>query len=96
MTAPSHPATRTADQPTRRKGAPRRDPQVEPTVDDQPAQPGEVADPLACAAISSGMFSPALMVHLARSPGSAVVSVRVEGIMDTVLAARIETLMDVL
>jgi hypothetical protein len=38
--------------------------------------------------------SPALTVHLARSPGSAVVVVRVEGDMDAVLAARIETLME--
>lgn len=39
---------------------------------------------------------PALMVHLAQSPGSAVVSVRVDGNIDPVLAARIETLMDML
>ncbi len=40
--------------------------------------------------------SPALMVHLAQSPGSAVVSVHLEGNMDAVLAARIETLLDLL
>jgi hypothetical protein len=39
---------------------------------------------------------PALTVHLARSPGSAVVSVRVEGKIGAVLAARIETLLDLL
>jgi hypothetical protein len=39
---------------------------------------------------------PPLMVHLAQSQGSAVVSVRVEGAMDPVLAARVETLLDVL
>jgi hypothetical protein len=38
--------------------------------------------------------SPALLVHLAQSPGSAVVSVRVEGNLDPVLTARVETLMD--
>jgi len=36
------------------------------------------------------------MIHLAQSPGSAVVSVRVAGNMDVVLAARIETLSDIL
>lgn len=40
--------------------------------------------------------SPALMAYLAQALGSAVVSVRVEGSMDPVLTARIETLMDVL
>jgi hypothetical protein len=39
---------------------------------------------------------PELMVHLAQSPGSAIVSVRVEGNMDVVLAARIGTLLDIL
>jgi hypothetical protein len=39
---------------------------------------------------------PQLTIHLARAPGSADVSVRVEGDMDVVLAARIETLLDIL
>jgi hypothetical protein len=39
--------------------------------------------------------NPALMVHLAQSLGGTVVSVRVEGNLDAVLAARIETLLDV-
>jgi hypothetical protein len=39
---------------------------------------------------------PELTVHLAQSPGSANVSVRVEGDVDVVLAARIETLLDLL
>ncbi|MFC5002970.1 hypothetical protein ACFPIJ_34710 [Dactylosporangium cerinum] len=39
---------------------------------------------------------PPLMVHLARSPGDLVVIVRVEGDMDAVLAARIDTLLDML
>lgn len=37
-----------------------------------------------------------LKVHLAQSPGSAVVSVRVEGQMNEVLAARIETMLELL
>jgi hypothetical protein len=37
-----------------------------------------------------------LLILLAQPPGSAVVSVRVEGTMDLVLATRIETLLDVL
>ncbi|MCU7729381.1 hypothetical protein ODJ79_37175 [Actinoplanes sp. KI2] len=40
--------------------------------------------------------APPLNVRLARSPGSAVVSVRVEGTMDPVLAARVETVLDML
>ncbi|MFI7547452.1 hypothetical protein [Actinoplanes sp. NPDC049599] len=40
--------------------------------------------------------TPPLMILLAQSPGSAVVSVRVEGAMDLVLATRIETLLDIL
>jgi hypothetical protein len=40
--------------------------------------------------------SPALMVHLAQSPGSTVVGVRIEGDIDAVLAARIETSVDLL
>jgi hypothetical protein len=40
--------------------------------------------------------TPPLMVHLAQSQGSVVVSVRVEGSMGPVLAARVETLLDVL
>lgn len=39
---------------------------------------------------------PELTVHLAQSPGSANVSVRVEGDVDAVLDARIETLLDIL
>jgi hypothetical protein len=39
---------------------------------------------------------PELTVHLAQSPGSANVSVRVEGDVDVVLAARIETLLDIM
>ena len=42
------------------------------------------------------MGTPALNVRLAQSLGGAVVSVRVEGPMDLVLAARVETLLDVL
>lgn len=38
--------------------------------------------------------TPTLVIRLARSPGSAVVSVRVEGAMNLVLATRIETLLD--
>ncbi|MFI5490861.1 hypothetical protein [Micromonospora echinaurantiaca] len=40
--------------------------------------------------------APTLVVRLAQSPGSAVVSVRVEGAMDLVLATRVETLLDLL
>ncbi|MFI7493008.1 hypothetical protein ACIBXA_32020 [Micromonospora echinaurantiaca] len=40
--------------------------------------------------------TPTLVVRLAQSPGSAVVSVRVEGTMDLVLATRVETLLDLL
>jgi hypothetical protein len=40
--------------------------------------------------------NPPLTVCLARSPGSAVVSVRLVGTIDAVLAARIETLLDLL
>jgi len=40
--------------------------------------------------------TPTLVIRLAQSPGSAVVSVRVEGTMDLVLATRIETLLDLL
>jgi hypothetical protein len=40
--------------------------------------------------------TPPLLILLAQSPGSAVVSVRVEGTMDRVLATRIETLLDLL
>ena len=40
--------------------------------------------------------TPPLLILLAQSPGSAVVSVRVEGSMDLVLATRIETLLDLL
>ncbi|GIH21594.1 hypothetical protein [Rugosimonospora africana] len=40
--------------------------------------------------------TPTLVIRLAQSPGSAVVSVRVEGTMDLVLATRIETVMDLL
>jgi hypothetical protein len=40
--------------------------------------------------------TPPLVVLLAQSPGSSVVSVRVEGTMDLVLATRIETLLDLL
>ncbi|MFV2113717.1 hypothetical protein ACFHW0_15450 [Micromonospora sp. LOL_025] len=40
--------------------------------------------------------TPTLVIRLAPSPGSAVVSVRVEGTMDLVLATRIETLLDLL
>jgi hypothetical protein len=40
--------------------------------------------------------APTLAIRLAQSPGSAAVSVRVEGTMDLVLATRIETLLDVL
>ena len=40
--------------------------------------------------------TPPLLVLLAQPPGSAVVSVRVEGTMDLVLATRIETLLDFL
>lgn len=40
--------------------------------------------------------TPTLVIRLAQSPGSAVVSVRVEGTMDLVLANRIETLLDLL
>ncbi|MEU8609578.1 hypothetical protein AB0C29_16405 [Actinoplanes sp. NPDC048791] len=40
--------------------------------------------------------TPALAIRLAKPPGSAVVSVRVEGAMEVVLAARIETLLDLL
>ncbi|GIF26639.1 hypothetical protein BJ973_001085 [Actinoplanes tereljensis] len=39
---------------------------------------------------------PELIVGLARSPGSAVVSVRVDGALNTALATRIETLLDLL
>ena len=40
--------------------------------------------------------TPPLLVLLAQPPGSAVVSVRVQGTMDLVLATRIETLLDFL
>ncbi len=40
--------------------------------------------------------TPPLRVHLAQSPGSAIVSVRIEGAIDAVLTARIETLLDLL
>jgi hypothetical protein len=40
--------------------------------------------------------TPALMVHLAQAVGGSVVSVRVGGDIDAVLAARFETLFDVL
>lgn len=40
--------------------------------------------------------TPPLLILLAQPPGRAVVSVRVEGTMDRVLAARIETLLDLL
>ena len=40
--------------------------------------------------------TPTLVIRLARSPGSAVVSVRAEGTMDLVLATRIDTLLDLL
>lgn len=40
--------------------------------------------------------TPTLVISLAQSPGSAVVSVRVEGTMDVVLATRVETLLDLL
>ncbi|WP_091659422.1 hypothetical protein [Micromonospora auratinigra] len=40
--------------------------------------------------------TPTLVVRLAQAPGSAVVSVRVEGAMDLVLATRVETLLDLL
>ncbi|MFV2104549.1 hypothetical protein [Micromonospora sp. LOL_024] len=40
--------------------------------------------------------TPPLVIRLAQPPGGAVVSVRVEGIMDLVLATRIETLLDLL
>jgi hypothetical protein len=40
--------------------------------------------------------TPPLSIRLARSPGSAVVSVRVDGPADPVLAARVETLLDLL
>ncbi|GAA0391367.1 hypothetical protein GCM10009530_48320 [Microbispora corallina] len=40
--------------------------------------------------------TPALVIRLAQSPGSGVVSVRAEGAMDLVLATRIETLLDLL
>lgn len=38
--------------------------------------------------------TPTLVVRLAHSQQSTVVSVRVEGVMDVVLAARIQTLLD--
>lgn len=40
--------------------------------------------------------TPPLLVRLAQSPGSTVVSVQVEGALDPVLAARVETLLDLL
>lgn len=40
--------------------------------------------------------TPALMVHLARSVGSRTISVRVEGDMDSALAERVETTIDLL
>ncbi|MCZ7423612.1 hypothetical protein O7605_29310 [Verrucosispora sp. WMMA2121] len=40
--------------------------------------------------------TPPLVIRLAQPPGSAVVSVRVEGTMDLVLATRMETLLDLL
>lgn len=40
--------------------------------------------------------NPELTVHLAQSPGSANVSVRVQGDADVVLAAKIQTLLDIL
>jgi hypothetical protein len=40
--------------------------------------------------------TPPLLVHLAQSRGSAVVMVRIEGAIDAVLAAQIETLFDLL
>ncbi|MER7009562.1 hypothetical protein ABT297_41850 [Dactylosporangium sp. NPDC000555] len=40
--------------------------------------------------------TPTLLIRLAKSPGSEVVSVGVEGTMDLVLATRIETLLDLL
>jgi hypothetical protein len=40
--------------------------------------------------------TPTLVIRLAHPPDSAVVSVRVEGTMDLVLATRIETLLDLL
>jgi len=40
--------------------------------------------------------TPTLVIRMAQSSGSAVVSVRVEGTMDLVLATRIETLLDLL
>lgn len=51
---------------------------------------------------SDGWFSyplagtPALVVHLAQAVGGSVVSVRLEGDVDAVLAARFETLFDLL
>ncbi|MEU5950502.1 DUF4304 domain-containing protein [Micromonospora sp. NPDC047465] len=42
------------------------------------------------------MGMPPLMVHLAKSPGSTVVSVRVEGTMKRILATRIKTLLELL
>jgi Domain of unknown function (DUF4304) len=42
------------------------------------------------------MGMPPLLVHLAQSPGSAVVSVRIEGAMEQILATRIGTLLDLL
>ncbi|MBM2623133.1 hypothetical protein JIG36_47305 [Actinoplanes sp. LDG1-06] len=40
--------------------------------------------------------TPPVTVRLARSPGSAVVSVRVDGELDPVLAARVETVIEML
>lgn len=42
------------------------------------------------------MGTPPLMVHLAQSPGGAVVSVRIEETMKQILATRIETLLHLL
>jgi hypothetical protein len=40
--------------------------------------------------------TPPLVVHLARADGGSVVSVRMEGHIDPILAARLETLFDLL
>ncbi|WP_326563618.1 hypothetical protein [Micromonospora peucetia] len=43
---------------------------------------------------TQAVTTPGPLVHLARSPGSAVVSVHIGGAMGQILTARIETLLD--
>ena len=67
-----------------------------PRIPGRSPAPGRAGPGDRYAAAGGPRGDPPLTVRLAREPGSSVVDVRVEGAMDPVLAARVETLLDVL